>query len=337
MRKDLQNQSDKLTVLIIEDNLGDFVLIEDYLLEQFKNIDIVHYADYKSSIEYLQKYKDGVSLILLDLNLPKVGGLKLITSVLEYDFEIPIIILTGYSDLEMAKKSLQMGIYDYLVKDEINPIVLHKTITFALNRNSFIKEIELEKQNYENLFNFNPQPTWLLEASSLKILNANMAAQIKYGYSLNDFLDMTFTDLHPIEEEELIKLNLSEHKKAIKKNHFTHKMRDGTTIKVDIHFRNINSKAANTLIVQSNDITETLQHIGTIEVQNSKLKNIAWTQSHVVRTPISRILGIINLMEGQAQNPDEFFFWMKQLKISTVEMDDIVKKIIRESNHLDKE
>jgi uncharacterized membrane protein YkgB len=47
--------------------------------------------------------------------------------------------------------------------------------------------------------------------------------------------------------------------------------------------------------VQSNDISETLKHINTIEVQNAKLKNIAWTQSHVVR-PLSRILGIIDLI-----------------------------------------
>jgi hypothetical protein len=53
--------------------------------------------------------------------------------------------------------------------------------------------------------------------------------------------------------------------------------------------------------VQSNDISETLKHINTIEVQNAKLKNIAWTQSHVVRAPLSRILGIIDLIEGNGE------------------------------------
>jgi light-regulated signal transduction histidine kinase (bacteriophytochrome) len=54
--------------------------------------------------------------------------------------------------------------------------------------------------------------------------------------------------------------------------------------------------------VQSNDISEILNHINTIEVQNAKLKNIAWTQSHVVRAPLSRILGIIDLIEGETEN-----------------------------------
>jgi hypothetical protein len=65
--------------------------------------------------------------------------------------------------------------------------------------------------------------------------------------------------------------------------------------------------------VQSNDISETLKHINTIEVQNAKLKNIAWTQSHVVRAPLSRILGIIDLIEGETENFSEMLFWLKAI------------------------
>jgi hypothetical protein len=50
------------------------------------------------------------------------------------------------------------------------------------------------------------------------------------------------------------------------------------------------------------------------------LKNIAWTQSHVVRAPLSRILGIIDLIEGETENFSEMLFWLKQLRISTNEM-----------------
>jgi hypothetical protein len=49
----IQDFSENLSVLIIEDNLGDFVLIEDYLLEKFKKINIVHYTDY-TNIQILQ-------------------------------------------------------------------------------------------------------------------------------------------------------------------------------------------------------------------------------------------------------------------------------------------
>jgi light-regulated signal transduction histidine kinase (bacteriophytochrome) len=78
-----------------------------------------------------------------------------------------------------------------------------------------------------------------------------------------------------------------------------------------------------------------LKRINTIEVQNEKLKNIAWTQSHIVRAPLSRILGIINLIEQQADDLKEISFWIKQLRTSTNEMDEIVRKINDETNHLE--
>jgi PAS domain S-box-containing protein len=334
--KQIQDFSENLSVLIIEDNQGDFVLIEDYLLEKFKKINIIHCLDYATSVNYLQNSKEKISILLLDLNLPDLGGLELINSIISYNFQVPIIILTGYSDLAMAKSSLQAGIYDYLVKDEINPDILYKTIIFTLNRSSFINQLEDEKHNYENLFNFNPQPTWLLDLKSFKIIQSNIAAQQTYGYSLDDFRKMSFTQLHPQDEKQLIEHKFTSKEDKFSKNHFTHLFRNGKEIKVEIYFRKIKSNSNNRLIVQSNDISETLNRIHIIELQNEKLRNIAWTQSHVVRAPLSRILGIVNLIEQQKDDLDEILFWIKQLRISTNEMDAIVKKIVDETNHLEK-
>jgi len=328
----IQDFLGKISVLIIEDNQGDFVLIEDYLLEKFKHINIIHCPDYEAAVNYMYHAEEKPSVILLDLHLPELQGLELINSILAYSFQVPIIILTGYSDLALAKSSLQIGVYDYLIKDEINPSILYKTIVFAISRSGFINQIEDEKRNYENLFNFNPQPTWLLEAGSLRILNANMAAQNKYGYSLDSFLGMSFTQLHPKEEEEPLMHKLISKKDKISTNHFTHLLSNGNEIKVDIYFRKIKINSKKELIVQSNDISETLKHINTIEIQNAKLREIAWTQSHVVRAPLARILGIINLVEMKSVNPDELLFCLEQLRVSGEELDVIIKKIVEETS-----
>ncbi|TXD84095.1 response regulator [Subsaximicrobium wynnwilliamsii] len=337
MPQRLPDYSEKLSVLIIEDNQGDFVLIEDYLLEKFKSIEIIHFTNFANSIDYLQNPKTKVSLILMDLHLPCLKGIELINTILAYNFHIPVVILTGYSDIDLAKKSLQIGVYDYLIKDEINPVILHKTIIYALNRSSFINQIEAEKSNYENLFNFSPQPTWLLDSKSLKIRNANDAAQKKYGYSLTQFLEMSFTQLFPIEEEELIKHKLISQEYELNSDHFTHFLSNGEEIKVDIYFREINGRSTHGLIVQSNDVSKTLQHISTIEVQNEKLRKIAWTQSHMVRAPLARILGIINVIEMEKMDADELLFYLKQLRVSGNEMDEIIRKIVNETNHIEKQ
>ena len=121
------------------------------------------------------------------------------------------------------------------------------------------------------------------------------------------------------------------------RNHFTHYLSNGKEIKVDIYFKELISSSNKLIIVQSNDISETLKHISTIEIQNEKLRNIAWTQSHVVRAPLARILGIINLIETKTDDIDEILSWLKQLRISTNEMDEIVNKIVSEARYLDKD
>jgi PAS domain S-box-containing protein len=259
-------------------------------------------------------------------------GIDLIDKILAYQFHIPIIILTGYSDLGLAKKSLQLGIYDYLIKDEINSVILHKTIVFALKRSDFIHQIETEKENYENLFNFNPQPTWLLDSETLKILNANIAAQKKYGFYLEDFQNMVFTQLHPDEEEFLVVKNFKTKENRAINNYFTHYLSSGSEIKVDIYFKEFQYGLNSRLIVQSNDISERVNQLRIIEMQNSILRNIAWTQSNLLKAPISRVLEIINLMEEHPENFDKISYWLTELKKSTNEMDEVVKKVIEETN-----
>lgn len=325
-----------MTVVVIEDNRGDFVLIEDYLIEKFKSIEIVHFSDFASASVYLQNPESDVTLILLDLHLPDLGGDELIRKVSQAADKIPIVILTGYSDLNLAKESLQLGVYDYLIKDEVNPTVLHKTILYALNRSNYINQIREEKLNYQNLFHMNPQPTWLLDAKSLKILNANKAAQKKYGYSLEDFLKKTFDELHPEAESKPLKECLISQRSNADEKPFTHFLRNGVEIKVDLHCRGVSRNGSSSYIVQINDVSKTMEHIRTIERQNEKLKSIAWTQSHLVRAPLSRILGVINMLEDRPDSLDEVWFWLKQLKVSTEEMDEIVKKIVNETNLFDK-
>ena len=332
----IENLPEKLTIVILEDNQGDFVLIEDYLIEKFKLIEVVHFSDFASASAYLQDSESEATLILLDLHLPDLGGDELIQQISKSAAEVPIVILTGYADLNLAKASLQLGVYDYLIKDEINPTVLHKTILYAFHRSEYINQIREEKLNYENLFHFHPQPTWLLDAYSLKIVNANKAAQIKYGYNLEDFMEMSFDQLHPEAEYKPLKMCLISEDKDEDQRPFTHFLSNGSEIKVDLHCREISRKGGSNYIVQINDVSKTMEHISTIEMQNEKLKSIAWTQSHLVRAPLSRILGMINMLEERPESMDEVWFWLKQLKVSTEEMDEIVKNIVSETHLFDK-
>ncbi|GGD34750.1 response regulator [Flavobacterium orientale] len=326
-------ENTKINVLVVEDNPGDYLLIEDHLNEKFNHLVIDHCADYQSVLTRLDSGKDS-SVILLDLNLPDFDGMALVESVQKKSEGVPIIILTGYSDIKIAKESLSKGISDFLIKDDITAENLYKAIVYAIERKKFLCEQQKSKVVYQHLFNFTPQPLWLYDAETLQFLDVNEAAVRKYGYSKEEFLSMTIREIRPKNELKALEKQLTKSEEERQQDFaglYTHTLKSGENIQVEIHSGDMEYNGRRARIVLSNDITDKLTHLKTIEEQNKKLKKIAWTQSHIVRAPISRILGILNLIEMITEDSDDLSFLLSQLRVSTNEMDTIVRDIVNES------
>ena len=83
------------------------------------------------------------------------------------------------------------------------------------------------------------------------------------------------------------------------------------------------------------DITERLNYITAIEKQNKKLLEIAWTQSHVVRAPLSRIMGLTELIRDSADNSKEKEELLELLQASANELDDIIRSISEKTEEID--
>jgi len=78
-----------------------------------------------------------------------------------------------------------------------------------------------------------------------------------------------------------------------------------------------------------NDITEKRKHLEAIQLQNEKLREIAWTQSHIVRAPLARLLGLIQLTsEDHCQSLEDLMKYRDLIKISAEELDEVVRKIV---------
>ncbi|PKQ45822.1 response regulator [Confluentibacter flavum] len=325
-----------LSILIIEDNLGDFVLLEDHLLEKFDAIQIFHEESFESAILTIKSDKK-IDIILLDLVLPDLQGEVLAKKIQQNTTDIPIIILTGYTDIDLARKILSLGVSDFLIKDEINPEILYKSIIYSLERKSYINGLNKTKKTYQDLFNLSPQPMWLYDTSTLFFLDVNQAAIDKYGYTLEEFRSMTIKDIRPKNQIKYLQDSLAKHALTGSvgfAGFFTHTLKSGKNISVEIFSSNIDYNGRLVRLVLANDVTDKLEHTKKIEAQNVKLKDIAWTQSHVVRAPLSRILGIINLIELESFNSKDLPYLIEQLKLSGNEMDVIVRNIVNEAKLL---
>jgi signal transduction histidine kinase len=64
-----------------------------------------------------------------------------------------------------------------------------------------------------------------------------------------------------------------------------------------------------------------------LEAQNKTLRDIAWTQSHVVRAPLARMMGVVALMELERPTDAEFEELMSIILTSAHELDAIITDI----------
>lgn len=90
------------------------------------------------------------------------------------------------------------------------------------------------------------------------------------------------------------------------------------------------------IVINSRDVTETINNLQAIQKQNKLLQDIAWLQAHKVRAPLASILGLVNLFSLDLTRK-ELEESITMLQKSALELDEIVREIIKRSDGLDHE
>jgi DNA-binding NtrC family response regulator len=81
--------------------------------------------DGKTAIDWLEKYVDSITLILLDLQLPDIYGTQVLTMIKKINPAIPVIILTGHGTEHDRQECDQLGAYMFIHK----PLDIDKLMT----------------------------------------------------------------------------------------------------------------------------------------------------------------------------------------------------------------
>lgn len=220
-----------LNILIIEDNLGDFTLIEDYLNEQ-SDVVVVNLATSYNKAKEALNTQNNFDIILLDLSLPDADGLELVNNVVKLAGTTPVIVLTGNSDKDFGINTLSLGISDYLLKDEITSSNLNKSIFYSIERSRINKALIESENKYRNLFSQNPLSVWVYDINDLRFLDVNDAAINYYGYSKVEFLSMTIKDIRPIDDISMLNgiIDSIDSTEPFFKSKVRHLKKDGTQI-----------------------------------------------------------------------------------------------------------
>jgi len=142
--------NNRYKVLLIEDNPADIRMIQELVAGvKSSNIDL-EYTDRLSKALNLIKTED-IDAILLDLSLPDSHGLTTFTRLHSQAQKIPILLLTGRPDEELAIQAVRDGAQDYLVKDQVNGSLLVRAVRYAIERQRLVAQLETAREETHRL------------------------------------------------------------------------------------------------------------------------------------------------------------------------------------------
>ena len=283
---------------------------------------------------YVRGEMSGISILKLiqerdrELLLEKVGG---ITSKK---------INSAFLELNCLRKDgttypteVLLQLFNYEGEDYLSAFVTD--ISERKQSQLALQESELR---FSQIFQENVTPMLLIDPYTGKIEDANPSAANYYGYEINDFktknlLDVNHTFvIHPEEMEAATKEVMGAGKGKFL---FSHKLHSGELRSVEVFCSKIivdNRELVHEII---QDVTDRNNFYNAVVKQNETLREIAWIQSHIVRAPLAKIMGLVQLLQDEKDEEDEytFDFVLGAILNAATELDKVILDISEKSNN----
>ena len=125
-------EKDKLTVLIAEDNAGNFKLFETILKNDYT---IVHAWNGKEAVELFKEYEPHI--VLMDINMPEMNGYEATKEIRKLSEVIPIIAVTAYAFASDEEQVMNSG-FDAYASKPLNASALKKQMVDLLRARVFV-------------------------------------------------------------------------------------------------------------------------------------------------------------------------------------------------------
>lgn len=133
-----------LKVLLIDDDEEDFLMLRDHLSQsKLHKFDVQWASSYDDGLAALTKSQHDVCF--LDYRLGAKSGLELLKQAITEGAKVPMILLTGYGEQHVDLEAMKIGAADYLIKEQVNPHLLERSIRYSIHRAKATQEI-LERE-----------------------------------------------------------------------------------------------------------------------------------------------------------------------------------------------
>lgn len=199
-------------------------------------------------------------------------------------------------------------------------------------------DLRESEERFRSMFYENASPMYLLNPNTEEFIEVNAACERFYGWTRNEFLKKRKQDIvtEPYSIKQRFQL-LEKEKHA--RFEVKYRTASGEIRLMEVFSSVITINGIPMIHEIVHDITERKQYFDALQKQNRVLKDIAWTQSHLVRAPLARMMGLVNILEYEAQlmHPDSDLYTDRKSIFDAIinsakELDDIIHEIINKTN-----
>jgi PAS domain S-box-containing protein len=172
----------------------------------------------------------------------------------------------------------------------------------------------ISERNYRMLFEGHPQPMWLYDVDTLAFLEVNAAAVEQYGYSRDEFMHMTITDIRPIQDvPKFLELQAEPAPSFDRSGPWIHLLKNGSTVQALItsHTVTFGEHRARFVLAEELNASQKLElelfqskarAESTAELSRAKDEMVSMV-SHEMRTPLASIVGFAELLVTREVTP----------------------------------
>jgi PAS domain S-box-containing protein len=187
---------------------------------------------------------------------------------------------------------------------------------------------------FRSIFEENASIMYVIDAENGNFVDVNPTCLHFYKWDKQEMLNMNIRDINV--DKELIEDDLQQ-MLGQNTHHGMHQHIDkvGNVYFMEVFCGTMQIKGKRFVHVISHDVTDRISYYNTILEQIDLLKNIAWTQSHILRAPVVRLVGLIDLLQQEDYSSFSKDELLNHIKDATDEIDTVIRDISDKSTHYD--
>jgi two-component system, LuxR family, sensor kinase FixL len=183
--------AEPVNVLLIDDEKSFFISLRRLLAKVPGKEFVTEWApNYEQGLTALRENRHDACL--LDYRLGERTGLELLASA--RGVPIPIIILTGSDDPRIDQEAMQLGAADFLLKDQLDAVVLERVIRYSVQQAAALRALEKSHERFRLLFERSLDAILISDDHS-RFVEVNGAACRLLGLSREQLLKSKWSDL----------------------------------------------------------------------------------------------------------------------------------------------